>query len=183
MATSEAVRRHFRACNLCEAICGIEVVLQGESIRTIRGDKDDPLGRGHLCPKALALQDIHEDPDRLRHPLRRTPSGWERIGWDEAFDEAASRLKDVQRVHGNNAVGVYLGNPSVHNYGSMLFGVPLLKALAPETVSRQPRWISYRTTWPRRCCSGTRCYSRCPMWIGRISSSLWEPTRSYRTAA
>src|SRR5262249_20191353 len=69
------------------------------------------------------------DPDRLRHPLRRTPGGWERVGWDVAFDEAASRLKEIQRRHGRNAVGIYLGNPNVHNYGSILFLAPLLKAL------------------------------------------------------
>src|SRR5262249_24884678 len=123
------VGHHFRACNLCEAICGIDIVTRGETIQAIRGDKEDPLGRGHLCPKAVALQDIHADPDRLRHPMRRTPRGWERVGWDVAFDEAASRLKEIQRRHGRNAVGIYLGNPNVHNYGSILFLAPLLKAL------------------------------------------------------
>lgn len=129
MTAPETSRHHFRACNLCEAICGIDIVLQGESIQSIRGDKDDPLGRGHICPKAVALQDIHEDPDRLKHPLRRTSAGWKRIGWDEAFDEAASRLKEIQRHHDRDAVGVYLGNPNVHNYGSLLFLRPLLTAL------------------------------------------------------
>jgi anaerobic selenocysteine-containing dehydrogenase len=129
MATPQAVRHHFRACNLCEAICGIDVVLQGRSIRTIRGDRDDPLGRGHICPKALALQDIHEDPDRLQRPLRRTAGGWEEVGWEEALDEAAARLKDVQRRHGRHAVATYLGNPTVHNCGALLFVGPLLKAL------------------------------------------------------
>jgi anaerobic selenocysteine-containing dehydrogenase len=129
MTAPEDVRHHFRACNLCEAICGIDIALRGPAIQSIRGDKDDPLSRGHICPKALALQDVHEDPDRLRHPLRRTARGWERVGWKEAFDEAAARLKEVQGKHGRDAVGVYLGNPNVHNYGTLLFLGPLLKAL------------------------------------------------------
>src|SRR5207249_1646953 len=129
MAPAEVDRQHFRACNLCEAICGIEVLVRGDTIAAIRPDKDDPLSRGHICPKAVALQDVHTDPDRLRHPQRRTAHGWERIGWDEAFDEVASRLRAIQRQHGDNAVGAYLGNPSVHNYGTLLFGPPLLKAL------------------------------------------------------
>jgi anaerobic selenocysteine-containing dehydrogenase len=129
MATPEGVRHHFRACNLCEAICGIDIRLEGDTIRAIRGDKDDPLSRGHVCPKAVALQDLHEDPDRLRHPLRRTPRGWERVGWDEAFDEAATRLKEIQARHGRDAVALYLGNPNVHNYGPLLFLPPLLRTL------------------------------------------------------
>ena len=86
-----AAKTHFRTCHLCEAMCGLAIDLAGREIVAIRGDKDDPFSRGHLCPKAVALKDVHEDPDRLRHPLRRTPSGWVEIGWDEALDEAAAR--------------------------------------------------------------------------------------------
>ena len=55
------------ACNLCEAICGLEITLEDDRVTRIAGDPDDPLSRGHICPKAVALQDIQSDPDRLRH--------------------------------------------------------------------------------------------------------------------
>ncbi len=119
---------HHRACNLCEAICGLEISVGDDGrIASIRGDEKDPLSRGHICPKAVALKDIHEDPDRLRHPqLRQSDGSWKRIPWDEAFDLAASRIREVQQKHGNDAVAVYSGNPTVHNYGSLLYGPPLL---------------------------------------------------------
>jgi anaerobic selenocysteine-containing dehydrogenase len=121
---------HFRACNLCEAICGLAIEVNGDEITAIRGDRDDPFSRGHICPKAVALQDIHNDPDRLRHPMRRTPDGsWERLSWDEAFDEVSDRLRTIQRTHGNDSVGLYVGNPSVHNWGTLLYGPPLSRAL------------------------------------------------------
>ena len=120
---------HYRACNLCEAICGLEIKVEGGVITSIRGDAEDPLSRGHICPKAVALQDIHQDPDRLKHPLRRTADGWQRLQWDEAFDLAAERILAIQAAHGRDAVGAYLGNPNVHNYGSILYGPPLLRAL------------------------------------------------------
>jgi anaerobic selenocysteine-containing dehydrogenase len=121
---------HYRACNLCEAICGIEITVEESRIASIRGDKDDPFSNGHICPKAVALQDIHTDPDRLRHPVRRTGDGrWERISWEAAFDETADRLRQMQSRHGRDAVAVYVGNPAVHNYGSLLFGPPLFRTL------------------------------------------------------
>jgi anaerobic selenocysteine-containing dehydrogenase len=122
---------HYRACNLCEAICGLEIRVDDGRIVSIRGDADDPLSRGHICPKAVALQDVHTDADRLKRPLRRTAGGWQEIGWDEAFDEAAGRLRAVRAEHGRDAVALYLGNPNVHNYGSLLYGPPFIKALRP----------------------------------------------------
>ena len=44
----------------------------------------------------MALQDLHADPDRLKHPMRKTGSGWERVSWDEAFSEVAERLRSLQ---------------------------------------------------------------------------------------
>ena len=86
MSSTDHSLTHFRNCNLCEAICGIEINVQSDGRLDIRGDKDDPFSLGYICPKAVALQDIHYDKDRLRHPVRRTPDGWQRIGWNEAFD-------------------------------------------------------------------------------------------------
>lgn len=115
---------HHRACHLCEAICGLNIEVSHApdgraSISAIKGDPQDPFSRGHICPKAVALQDIQEDPDRLRQPHRRVGERWEPITWEEAFALAAERLWSIQQAHGRNAVAVYQGNPSVHNYGLM----------------------------------------------------------------
>jgi anaerobic selenocysteine-containing dehydrogenase len=122
-------RTHYRTCNLCEAMCGVAIDLDGDRILSVRGDKADPLSQGHICPKAVALQDVYEDPDRLRQPVRRTAAGWQPMDWDEALDEVATRLQAVQQQHGRDAVGIYLGNPNVHNVGSLLYGPPLVRAL------------------------------------------------------
>ncbi len=115
---------HYRACHLCEAICGlaIETELQPDGstqIRSIKGDPQDSFSRGHICPKAVALQDIQNDPDRIRQPMRRIGEQWQAIAWDEAFELVAERLSAIRAEHGQNAVAVYQGNPSVHNYGLM----------------------------------------------------------------
>ena len=121
--------RHFRTCTLCEAMCGIVVSTDGPRVTDIRGDPDDPFSRGHICPKAVALKDVHDDPDRLRRPMRRNGTEWTEISWDEALDEAASRLTTIQREHGRDAVATYSGNPTVHSSGAMLFAPDLMRAL------------------------------------------------------
>ncbi len=117
-------RIHHRACHLCEAICGVVIETDGAEILSIKGDKDDPLSRGHICPKAVALRDIHEDPDRLRQPVKRITDdkgniSWQEISWEEALDTTARRLMDIYHRDGVHAIGIYMGNPSVHNYGMM----------------------------------------------------------------
>jgi anaerobic selenocysteine-containing dehydrogenase len=123
---------HYHACNLCEAICGLEIVLEDEQIISIKGDKKDPLSKGHICPKAIALQDIYNDPDRLRQPHKKTADGWEKISWDQAYDEVAQNLKKIQKKYGNNAVGVYQGNPTVHNLEAMLFSSAFTRTLRTQ---------------------------------------------------
>ncbi|MFJ4197672.1 molybdopterin oxidoreductase family protein [Pseudomonas sp. NPDC089534] len=114
---------HHRACHLCEAICGLTIETTetdgAVAITSIKGDAQDSFSRGHICPKAVALQDIQNDPDRLRQPMRRVGNEWLPIEWDGAFALVAERLAAIQARHGQNAVAVYQGNPSVHNYGLM----------------------------------------------------------------
>jgi anaerobic selenocysteine-containing dehydrogenase len=108
---------------LCEAVCGLAVELEGATVKSIRGDPDDPFSRGHICPKAAAIGDVQADPDRIREPQRREGGRWRSVSWKEALDEAGERLAAIQRKHGRSAVGLYIGNPSVHSYSAML-GVP-----------------------------------------------------------
>src|SRR3954467_9644121 len=124
----------YRTCPLCEATCGLEVTVRDGAVERIRGDAEDVLSHGFLCPKGVSLKELHSDPDRLRTPLRRVGDGFEPIGWDEAFaliDEGLGRvLADGQR----DAVGVYVGNPTAHNLSSMLYGRVLIKGLGSRNV-------------------------------------------------
>ncbi len=129
MATTHGV------CNLCEAMCGLLLTLEDGRVTGARGNPDDPLSRGHICPKGTALGDLHADPERLRRPVRRTPDGrWEELGWDEAIAYAVTGLADVQARHGHDAAAVYLGNPNVHSLGSMTHGPQVIKALGSRNT-------------------------------------------------
>lgn len=134
MSASAPSQVHFRTCNLCEAMCGVRIEVADGRITSIKGDDADPFSRGHICPKAVALRDLHEDPDRLRHPMKRTASGWERVSWEDAFDDITRRLHALQQEHGPHSVGAFLGNPNVHNMGAMMFGAGLLRTLRSRNL-------------------------------------------------
>lgn len=116
-------------CALCEAMCGIVVSLDGGRAVGVKGDDDDPLSRGHICPKATALLDLEDDPDRLVRPLRQYGSDFREVSWEEAFDFAAHQLNTISRRHGANAIGLYQGNPTVHSLGAMTHGQAFTRAL------------------------------------------------------
>ena len=128
----QSKQTRYVACNLCEAICGLEIKLDNGRIKSIRGDKQDPVSKGHICPKAVALQDIYNDPDRLRSPVKKTTDGWLPISWSQAFDEVTTGLQQVQAKSGRDAVAVYLGNPTVHNLEALLFGPEFFRSLGTK---------------------------------------------------
>ncbi|HET8707891.1 MAG TPA: molybdopterin-dependent oxidoreductase, partial [Pseudomonadales bacterium] len=110
-------------------MCGIEINYKDDAILSIKGDKLDVFSQGFICPKAVALQDLHTDKDRIKTPLRKTKLGWEEISWETALKETADTLKFIQERHGRDAVGIYFGNPTAHNHGAMLTIPLLLSAL------------------------------------------------------
>ena len=59
------IETHYRNCYLCEAVCGLEIKTADVHVISVRGDKDDPLSQSHICPKGVAIKDMHKDPDRL----------------------------------------------------------------------------------------------------------------------
>lgn len=128
------IKTHYRNCNICEAMCGLEIKYQDKEILSIKGDKQDPFSQGYMCPKATALQDFYSDKDRLKTPIRRTETGWEDISWDQAFTEITEKFKDIQHQHGKNALAVYLGNPNAHSLGNAMFLKPFSKSIG--TINR-----------------------------------------------
>ena len=132
MPETTAVETHYHVCDICEAICGLEIKVANGEVLSIHGDKDDPFSKGHICPKATALEDKQFDPDRLRQPMRRNGSDWQPIGWGEAFDTVAERLVAIRKQYGNDAIATYLGNPAYHGLENPVYGDGFLKSLGTK---------------------------------------------------
>jgi anaerobic selenocysteine-containing dehydrogenase len=141
-------RTAYRTCPLCEATCGLEITLDGDAVTAVRGDAEDVFSHGFLCPKGVALKDLHEDPDRVRTPLVRRGGELVPASWDEAYAYVAARLGPILEEVGRDAAALYIGNPSVHNVSALLYVRVLAKALGTRnvytasTVDQRPKEIA-----------------------------------------
>jgi anaerobic selenocysteine-containing dehydrogenase len=104
-------------CALCRSRCGCVSVVEDGRLVAVEPDPSHPTGQA-LCAKGRAAPELVHHPDRLLHPLRRTrpkgdpDPGWEPIGWDEALDQVAGRLRTVAAAHGPEAVAFAVTSPS-----------------------------------------------------------------------
>ena len=125
---------HHRICPLCEACCGLEIKVSEGRVSSIRGHDADVFSAGYICPKGVALKDLHEDKDRLRQPLIRRNGVHEATSWDEAFAEIARRLPPLIAALGRDAVALAAGNPSAHKIGLLTYFAKLARAVGTRNV-------------------------------------------------
>jgi anaerobic selenocysteine-containing dehydrogenase len=148
---------HFRTCPLCEAMCGLEIEVEGDRVTRVRGDRDDVWSKGFICPKGASLAQLHHDPDRLRVPMVKRGDEWHEATWEEAFARCEELLRPIVEEHGMRAVTVYLGNPTVHNYSLSRYSgaIPGLAQMpvtwSAGTVDQWPKNLScaqlYGNAW------------------------------------
>lgn len=139
---------HLRTCPLCEAMCGLEIHVDGGRVTGIRGNRDDVWSRGHLCPKGTSLAALHDDPDRIRQPMIKVDGQWQEVSWDAAFRRCTELLTPVIDKYGIGAVTAYTGNPLAHSfslarYAGVLMGMSGMPVTySPGTVDQWPKNLS-----------------------------------------
>lgn len=107
-------------CRVCEPSCGLIAEVEGDRLLRLWPDDDHPVTRGFACHKGLGFTAIHQDPDRLNVPLRRTngrsvEGRFEEREWPSALTEVAGALRTVLDRHGPSAIAGYIGNPTAFN--------------------------------------------------------------------
>ncbi len=139
---------HYRTCPLCEATCGLEITLKGQDVQRIRGDRDDVFSKGFICPKGSTIKDLDADPNRVQRPLIKEGGVFREATWDEAFALIDERLGDIRQRHGNNAVGIYVGNPNAHSLSGAFYLPDVLRSFrtknlfSASTVDQMPKQVS-----------------------------------------
>jgi anaerobic selenocysteine-containing dehydrogenase len=130
-------------CRICEALCGMVATVEDGRVVQLRPDREHPLSRGYACPKGIAMAQVQNDPDRVLHPLRRVggPGEFERVSWDEALGDIATRLKGIP----GRTVGWYFGNPGAFSYSHPLWVKGMLDALgSPHLYSAGSQDVNNR---------------------------------------
>ncbi|WP_306363265.1 molybdopterin-dependent oxidoreductase [Nocardia sp. CC227C] len=136
-SVTDSPRTLLRTCPLCEAVCGLELTLDAhDHVTAVRGDHADPFSHGFICPKGASLGALDEDPDRLTEPMirDRDTDEWRTASWAEAFTLIGERLPAIAHAHGNQAVGVYVGNPNAHTVAGALYLPLVLRALGTKNI-------------------------------------------------
>jgi len=123
---------HARTCHICEANCGTLMTVEDGKVTKVTGNPDHVLSEGYICPKATAIPDLQNDPDRLRAPVKKVGDNWEEISWEQAFAEIAAKHQAI--TSGPKIASIFLGNPNAHNYSSSFSMRGLMKAWGAKGV-------------------------------------------------
>ncbi|MBV9209241.1 MAG: molybdopterin-dependent oxidoreductase, partial [Acidobacteria bacterium] len=104
-------------CFNCESACGLLAYIDKESlaVRKFEGNPEHPGSRGRNCAKGPATLNQITDPDRILYPLKRAgkrgEGKWVRVGWNEALDDIALRIRRAIVEKRNNEVMYHVGRP------------------------------------------------------------------------
>jgi formate dehydrogenase len=136
-------------CRICEPTCGMIATVEDGRLLRLRPDAEHPITKGFACPKGIEFVHVQNDPDRLLHPLRRTPSGeFERISWQTALDEIGAKLRAIRDVYGGGSIGWYAGNPSAFSHSHAIWAGGFVRGLGskhlytPNTQDTSSRFVA-----------------------------------------
>ena len=119
---------HKTGCVLCAQNCGLEIMVEDGRMTKVRPDKDNPRSEGYACRKGLNVI-YHQYPkDRLTQPLKKKGDGFEPIGWDQAIEEIAQKLRALVDEHGPRCLA-YMGGSAQGGHMEAAFGLNLIRAL------------------------------------------------------
>ncbi|MEM7136753.1 MAG: molybdopterin-dependent oxidoreductase [Myxococcota bacterium] len=96
-------------CRICEALCGLEVQVDGDRIVDIKPDASHVATQGYGCLKGLKQHKMYNTPDRLLYPMQRKGDELERVGWDDALGDIGGTVRRLIDDHGPDSIAMYVG--------------------------------------------------------------------------
>ncbi len=111
---NETTKQVIRSsCRMCHGVCQVLIYMEGDRVVKVTGDPDSPTSKGYICPKGAASPDLLYHPDRVLYPLRRSgkrgENKWDRISWEDALNEIATRLDAIRNESGSEFFGMMQG--------------------------------------------------------------------------
>lgn len=96
-------------CRICEALCGLEVTVDGEQIVDIKPDAKHVATQGYGCVKGLKQHRMYNTPDRLKHPLQRIDGELQQVSWGQANTSIGKKVRQLIDEHGPHSIAMYVG--------------------------------------------------------------------------
>lgn len=126
-----AERTVYTHCNFCEAMCGLEVIAEGDAIKSIRPDMDSG-NWGDFCIKGARADRLRTHGYRIRQPMKRVGGRYVATSYEQAIDEIADALTRLRDEHGPDSIGDFRGNPAGFNISNSAFNAAFLAALGSK---------------------------------------------------
>lgn len=94
-------------CAYCGVGCSFDAEMKGEEVVRMTPSKEGGANHGHSCVKGRFAWGYATHADRITTPMIRKSihDPWQKVGWDEAINYAASEIKRIQAQYGKEAVG------------------------------------------------------------------------------
>ena len=108
--------------------------MEGGEVAKLRPDPDNVVSRGYACVKGIRYLELHASPDRVTSPLKRVGEHFEPISWQTACDEIGAKVSAIRAKHGDQSVGMYVGNPSAFSLLHPVFAQLFLASLGSRNL-------------------------------------------------
>jgi formate dehydrogenase major subunit len=102
-------------CTHCSVGCAIDAVVQNGVWVRQEPVFDSPLNLGAHCAKGASVREhgMTHDSHRLKTPMKLVGGKWQRVSWDQAYDEISKKMLAIRKESGPDAL--FLVGSSKHN--------------------------------------------------------------------
>jgi formate dehydrogenase major subunit len=102
-------------CTHCSVGCAIDAVVQNGVWIRQEPVFDSPLNLGAHCAKGASVREhgMTHDSHRLKYPMKLAGGKWQRISWDQAYDEISKKMLEIRKESGPDAL--FVVGSSKHN--------------------------------------------------------------------
>lgn len=121
-------------CRICEALCGLEVDVEGERVVAIRPDPRHVASHGFACVKGLHQHHLYDSPDRLMYPLKRVDGRHVRVSWAQALAEIGAKLKALRAGPGPDSIAMYVGTAAGFGVLHPVFASGFMQGLGSKSL-------------------------------------------------
>ncbi len=136
-------------CRVCESACGLLAEVKDGRVVSLSPDREHPVSRGYACVKGLRFHERLRAKERFTTPLIRRSKGdhLRGVSWEEALAFTGARLRAIRGAHGPEALGLYLGNAVIHNFGAVVGTTAFARSLGTRksysalTLDNAPQYV------------------------------------------